>query len=352
MWRTSWLGAVLLFSSSAGVAPARPLLRSPERAARALAGTLVAYTKHHGGDRRIWSAVLGEWRDLYVYLPPGYDPHRQYPVLLWLHGIAQDERAFVDNGLLAFDAAIACGRLPPTIIAMPDGSYKGRPGLLGPQTLWLNSDVGLYEDYLVRDVWAFVQAHYPVVPVRQGHVIGGYSGGAAAAYRVAIKYRAEFGVVFGLSGPLNARWMDCRGRYFANFDPCCWGWRTDFSRGRAPVGRFAGGAVVVRLRSFVYPLFGRGPESLPQIIANNPIEMLDEYGVRPGALAMFVAYGGRDEFNIDAQVESFVYRARQLGLEVTAVCDRRGRHRLREAEKFLPRLIDWLAPLVMPYSPY
>ena len=349
MRRMPWLAAALLFLLP-DAAGAGPLRRSQDQAPR-LAGRLVDHTDNGRVDRRIWAPTLGEKRDLYVYLPPGYDPRRCYPVMLWLHGVAQDERAFVDDGLFDFDAAMACGRLPPMIIAIPDATRTGRPNLIGPHTLWLNSNLGPYEDYLVRDVWGFVKTHYPIRPEREAHVLGGFSGGAAAAYRVAIRHREEFGVVFGISGPLNIRWMDCHGRYFAKFDPSCWGWRTDISRGREPVGRFYGGAVMVRIRGLFYPLFGRQPESLQEMIWNNPIEMLDLYDVRPGELAMFAAYGGRDEFNIDTQTRSFVYHARQRGLCVTVACDPRGRHRLREAEKFLPRVIAWLAPRVAPYSP-
>src|SRR4051794_16933945 len=107
---TPWLGAVLLLPLLAPAAGAQPLLRNPDRAARRLAGTLVDHTRNHGPDRRIWSPTLGEWRDLYVYLPPGFDPHQRYPVMIWLHGIGEDETSFVGDGLLAFDAAIACGR--------------------------------------------------------------------------------------------------------------------------------------------------------------------------------------------------------------------------------------------------
>ncbi len=351
MRATCWLGAVLLLALFAPAAGAQRLIRNPERAARRLAGTLVEYTRTHGADRRIWSPTLGERRDLYVYLPPGFDPGRCYPVLIWLHGIAQDETSFTGDGLLAFDAAIACGRLPPLIIVIPDGSYTGRAGLLSPRPLWLNSNLGPFEDYLVHDVWPFVQAHYPIRPEREAHILGGFSGGAGAAFRVAIRYREQFGVVFGISGPLNVRWLDCRGRYFGNFDPGCWGWRTDVRRGREVVGRFLGGAVAVRVRQLFYPLFGRGPESLEDLIVNNPIEMLDLHAVQPGELAMFVAYGERDQFNLDAQNESFIYHARQLGLAVEVACDPRGRHNLVGAEKFLPRIIAWLAPQVAPFSP-
>ena len=48
-------------------------------------GTVVAYTKSKAGDYRIASEVLGQKRDLLVYLPPGYAPTRAYSMILWMH---------------------------------------------------------------------------------------------------------------------------------------------------------------------------------------------------------------------------------------------------------------------------
>lgn len=351
MWRTLWIAAVLLPPLAAPPTGAQPLIHNPERAARRLSGTLVDYTRRHGADRRIWSPILGERRDLYVYLPAGFDPHQSYPVLIWLHGIDEDERTFVGDGLLLLDTAMACGQLPPMIVAIPNGNITGRGKLIGSRPLWFNSNLGPYEDYVVADVWGFVRAHYLIRPERQAHVLGGFSGGGAAAYRIAIRHREQFGAAFSVSGPLNIRWVDCHDRCLANFDPCCWGWRTDVSRGREPIGRFWGGIITVRLRQFVYPLFGRSSEALKALIVNNPIEMLDLYAVQPGELALFAAYGGRDEFNFDAQNESFLYRACQRGLCVEVACDARGRHLLVDAQKFFPRIIHWLSPLMAPYGP-
>src|SRR5687767_2948583 len=58
----------------------RPLLR---RTNHKLAGQVLDYTKNHGEDNRIWSNALCEKRDLYVYLPPCYDPKKAYPLILW-----------------------------------------------------------------------------------------------------------------------------------------------------------------------------------------------------------------------------------------------------------------------------
>ena len=165
-----------------------------------------------------------------------------------------------------------------------------------------------------------------------------------------MRHRHCFAVVFGIHPPLNTRWVDCHGRYFSKFDPCCWGW-LERMRGRAPVGRYAG-VLTIRLRSLVFPLFGRGPETIEHIRRENPIEVLDATGLREGELAMYVAYGGRDQLNIAAQAESFIYRARcQRGLTVAVGHDPRGRHNRRTARRLLPGILDWLAPLLAPYAP-
>lgn len=316
---------------------------------RQLAGTLVGYIARHGSDHRIWSPVLGEYRELYIYLPPGYDPHRRYPAMLWLHGIAEDEDTFPADGLRQLDAAIADGRLPPLIVVIPDGTTNGKQRLGGPQPMFLNSKLGRYEDYVLEDIWGFALEHYPICPERTAHIIGGFSGGGAAAFRIAIKHPDMFAIVFGGSPPLNVRWVDCRGRYFANFDPNCWGWRTDL-RGHEVVGRFYG-VVTIRLGRLLFPLYGRGPDALEAMARQNPIEMLDTYDVQPGELSMLVAYGGHDQFNIDAQVESFVYHARRRGLHVTVLRAPHGRHNLRLSERFFPQIVDWLAPQIAPAQP-
>jgi S-formylglutathione hydrolase FrmB len=191
---------------------------------------------------------------------------------------------------------------------------------------------------------------FPIRPERDAHAILGASLGGGAAYNKAFKYPDRFRVVVGLFPPLNLRWLDCRGHYRGNFNPCCWDWRTDFDRRRTVIARFYG--IPVYLRSILNPLYGRGnPDTLPSIIRNNPIEMLDLYDVRPGQFEMYVAYGGKDQFNIDAQVQSFLYVARQRGLEVGVGYDPNGKHNVRTAEKLLPGIIAWLAPRLAPFAP-
>lgn len=352
MQRIAWLAALLLLAALASPAWSVDGRKHLDAINRGLAGHLDDHTNNHGTDRRIWSSALSEYRDLYVYLPPGYDPHQRYPLLIWLHGLYEDERNFIRyGGLKIFDEAMAAGKLPPFLIAIPDGTLSGNPTLFGVNPLWLDSQAGPFESYLLEDVVGFVLSHYPIRPEREAHVLGGFSGGGGSAFRLAIKYRADVGACFGLSPPLNVRWLDCHGHYFAPFRPDCWGWRTSVSRGSEVLARFYG-IITIRLRHVVYPLYGEGPEAVASMSRNNPIEMLGNEHVRPGELQMYVAYGGCDQFNIQAQVESFLYRARQLCLAVGVGYDPHGHHNFSvTGRRLLPGVLEWLGPILAPYCP-
>jgi S-formylglutathione hydrolase FrmB len=314
-----------------------------------LKGRILDYTFNHGKDNRIYSPALDEKRDMYVYLPPGYDPHLSYPLLFLLHGIGLDEAAFL-KGVDLFDDAMACGTMPSMIIVAPDGSLRGKPTLLNGGSFYVNSRAGRFEDYVMQDVWCFMHTHFAIRPERDAHVMAGASMGGFGAYNLSIKYRDRIGLVIGIFPPLNLRYLDCHGRYFGKFDPSCLGWRTIYQPFH-PVARFAHGLITIRERRLIKPLYGRDRHAMDRIAAENPVEMLDTYCVKPGELQMFVAYVGHDAFNIDSQVESFLYIARSKGFTVSSVYDPEGKHNIASARKLLPSVIAWLAPRVQPYSP-
>ncbi len=359
MNRNAWLGALLV--SVLILVPARPAAAANlpglswwgtpdlDRLNHRIGGHVFDYTHNHGANRRIWSAALGQRRDLYVYVPPGFDPQQRYPLIVWLHGFAQDEKSFLQYVVEPLDRTILAGQLPPVIVAAPDGSISGEPDRMRAGSFFLNSKAGAFEDFVMQDVWNFVLEHYPIRPEREAHVLAGVSMGGGAAYNLAIKYRDRFKVVVGFYPPLNTRWLDCHGHYFGNFDPCCWGWRTDFSNGNETVGRFYL-VYKIPLKDLIEPLYGRGPQVAYLVSLQNPIEMIDRLDLREGQLSMYVAYGGKDQFNIDAQVESFLYRARQRGLTVTVGYSPRGRHNIHTARRLFPGMVEWLAPQLAPYA--
>jgi pimeloyl-ACP methyl ester carboxylesterase len=314
-----------------------------------LHGRVLDYTHNHGADNRIWSQALCQRRDLYVYLPPCFDPALQYPILLYLHGFTQDETHFLENLVPLFDQAIVEGRLPPCLVACPDGSIPGKPAFFNSASFYVNTNAGAFEDYLIHDVWPFLLAHFPIRPEREAHVLIGASMGGTGAFNLAFHYPDQFRSIIGIFPAVNLRWTDCRGHYRGDFDPCCWGWRT---RGKPHevAGRFYG-VISVRFKVLLTPLFGRGPQVIDGLARINPIELLDVCDVQPGMFDMYLGYGDRDQFNIDAQVESFAYRARQRGLTVAVDVEPGAKHDLAAGKLLFPRAVAWVAPLIAPYSP-
>src|SRR5207247_539560 len=73
-------------------------------------------------------------------------------------------------------------------------------------------------------------------------------------------------------------------------------------------------------------------------------------GLHDGDLEMYVAYGGHDEFNIDAQVESFLYLAKCRGITVGVGYDPHGHHDYATARRLIPGIIEWLGPRLAPYG--
>jgi predicted esterase len=313
-----------------------------------LQGSILDYTHNHGTDRRIYSPALGERRDLYVYLPPGYDPNRAYPAMILLHGVAQDEQFFLRVAPL-FDAAMACGQLPPFIIVAPDGSIPGRPAIWRGASFYLNSEAGRFEDWIVCDVWNFLKANFRIRPQREAHILCGGSAGGFGAYNLGFKHRDQFKILAGFLPALNVRYENCHGRYFAPFDPNCTALR-ERSHPWQPVARYFG-VIAIREKQLYRPLFDRDPNAIHRLALENPVEMLHRLDIRPGELDMFIAYGGRDEFNIEAQVRSFLYVARQRGLRVEVVYDPLGHHTPSTALRLFPDFVRWLGPLLRTYEP-
>lgn len=309
---------------------------------RRIKGRVVDHTSNHASDNRMWSRSLHQWRDLYIYLPPGYKKSECYPIMIFMHPFAQDERTFL-RMIPTIDDAIACGKLPPLIVVAPDGSLDGKGCLTQPGSFFLNSNAGSYEDFVLQDVWDFVTHRYPIRTERNAHILCGISMGGFSAFNLGIRHRDAFGIVIGMHPPLNLRWADVDGNPRAKFDPRRWGWRTGFDSPNEIVANY-GAALKVKLGPILHPVFGVGDEALVNISENNPLELVLKTKLRNGDLSMFVGYGGRDEYNIDAQCDSFLYFAKFRGLGVAVAFEPDGRHDGITALKLAPSAIRWLAP--------
>ena len=324
------------------------LLGELKRVNRSIQGQVLDFTSNHGHDRRIWSAALGEKRDLYVYLPPGYDGKKKYPLAIFLHGASQDEQVFLTSMAKEFDEAIVAGHVPPFIVAAPDGSSMGRPSFLKMATFFANTDAGRYEDYLMEDVWNFLFANFAIRPEREAHALIGVSMGGSAAFTQAIKHKDKIKIAMGFLPALNPRWVDCHDRYETPFDPNCWGWRSK-CHPMEVVGR-PKALLVIRFHNLYGHLIGHGPDAMAKLSRFNPIEVMEQYNLKPGELDLFVGYGGKDEFNITAQAESFLYRAKERKIPIGVCFDPEGRHDEESGRRLMPAALRWVTPLIQPYS--
>jgi pimeloyl-ACP methyl ester carboxylesterase len=341
--RTSiWLGmaAVVLIPATTN---AGPLCRDEVTKVNArISGRVVDYTHNHGYDRRFFAPCLNEKRDMYVYLPPGFNPNLQYPVMIYLHGILDDEKGFLAHVVQPLDEAIACGKLPPMIVAAPDGSLCPDNNRFEPGSFFINGPRGDFQDFIICDVWNFLINHYPIRPEARAHILAGVSMGGFGAYNIALKHRDTFGIVVGVLPVLNVRWMDCKGDYMADFDPYNWGWRNTAYDPNEVVGSFMHDLVKLRMKDLLYPAFGEGCDGMCRASCENPIELIDRTWLKPGELDMYIGYARNDEFNLDAQAESFIYLAKSRGICPTVLCDENGHHNELTAARMMPDIICWL----------
>jgi pimeloyl-ACP methyl ester carboxylesterase len=285
-----------------------------------LSGRVVDFTHNHGADQRLYSAILGQPRDLYVYVPPGYSPARAYPLVLWLHGAFGDEHSFLDQAELEYlDAMIVHGHLPPMIVACPDGTYGGENHLRSDHSLYLNGRRGRMQDHLLCEVLPFLMTRFSVLADRRGHAVIGVSAGGAGALNLALKHPESFGAAVAVAGAANLRYDNLQGNYFADFDPATYRWKSVY-RPDEIIAEYAAGLVRIRAERFIEPVFGEGPEVVPWVANENPADLLFRLPL-PVETPILLCYGGRDQFNMDAQGASFAWLARCLGLHVDIIYD-------------------------------
>jgi len=280
---------------------------------------------------------------MYVYLPPGYDPARRYPLLIWLHSYTDDECEFAKHVAPVIDAAVACGDLPPLVVAAPDGSIKGNSHWFATGSWYVNSCRGRFADYVAHDVVNFMEANFAVCRDRAGHAIAGFSMGGFGAYSIGLQHADKFHVVGGIAPPLNMRYSGRDGDYRSDFVPNGTPLREGY-RSLEVIGSFYGGLMKVRAFMVVKPVWGRGNEAAARVSPDNPIEILDRLNVQPGQQDYFVAYGQSDELNIDAQAESFLHEARRRGIPVETRADPCGDHSVKYMLSVLPDFFAWLKP--------
>ena len=133
-----------------------------------------------------------------IYLPDAYtrEPQRHFPVLYYLvgysgrvstHAAAESFRGFMDQ-------CIAEGSVRPMIVVVSSGDNKYRG------SFYVNSStMGNWDDFIVRDVVGYVDAHYRTIASAEHRGIAGHSMGGFGALTLGFRHPDVFSVIYALS---------------------------------------------------------------------------------------------------------------------------------------------------------
>jgi S-formylglutathione hydrolase FrmB len=179
----------------------------------------------------LWSQALGTRKQFVVYLPASYgrEPARRYPVAYYLHGLWGSEWDWVRAGRLnaAMDSLVARGA-PEMIVVMPDGddswytTWNTLPAYQEcrrakrrepPESYcvpWPH-----YDDYIARDLVAYVDSSYRTIPDRAYRAIAGLSMGGLGAVSLALAYPDVWSAAASHSGVLSPLYVAADSGYGA-----------------------------------------------------------------------------------------------------------------------------------------
>ncbi len=138
-------------------------------------------------------------REVSVYLPPGYDAGAQrYPVVYLLHGYTGDNRGWMTPGYVGLpemmDRLIEQHAIEPMIIVMPN-AFNRFGG-----SFYTNSELsGNWEDFIARDLVAYIDAHYRTLAGVDKRGIAGHSMGGYGALRIGMDHPEVFSAAYGMS---------------------------------------------------------------------------------------------------------------------------------------------------------
>ncbi|MGB2876402.1 MAG: alpha/beta hydrolase-fold protein [Gaiellaceae bacterium] len=149
----------------------------------------------------VWQGVIpnpevrGTSRPTVVYVPPQFSLDQRYPVVYLLHGFPGSPYGYVTMLSQRADEMISAGHLAPFIAVIPPAGLTAR----------FNGEwTGVWEDYLVRQVVPWTDAHLPTIPHARDRVVGGLSAGGYGAVDIGLRHPRLFGTLEAWSGTFTA----------------------------------------------------------------------------------------------------------------------------------------------------
>ena len=161
----------------------------------------------HGSVDVNWrrsQVINGQTRQIFVYLPPGYEnnPRQRYPVLYLLHGNGDTAESWTQAGSanLILDNLIAEKKARPMIVVMPLGHAVpfGSPREIAAK------NTPLMEEYLLKEIMPWAEAKYRIAAGRQNRALAGLSMGGGQTLNIGFAHLNLFsalGVFSSAPGP-------------------------------------------------------------------------------------------------------------------------------------------------------
>ena len=213
------------------------------------------------------SASLGRAVRYAVSLPPSYDvkTKQRYPLVIFLHGLFNDERDWEKEGIETKLAALrTAGKVGDYVVAMPYGA----------NSFYLNGKDGTrYEDAVVKDFLPFIEGKYRTQADARHRLIEGISMGGYGALLIAFKHPELFTGVVAHSAAL--------------FDSLP-------QPPAAPTDRYGGFRYNLATK-----LFGAPPDA-EYFQSNNPLYLAKANAAKIKNLKIYFDVGEQDRYGFDA----------------------------------------------------
>ena len=153
----------------------------------------------------IQSEILGEAMPITVYLPKEFkqNPERHFPVLYLLHGLTDNERAWMDKGQMdrVADELMASGESEQMVIVMP---CAGGADIRNVWNGYFNMEGWNYEDFFFQELLPSVEQKYRAGGKREQRAVAGLSMGGGGSVNYAMRHPDMFCACYAMSAWLES----------------------------------------------------------------------------------------------------------------------------------------------------
>jgi S-formylglutathione hydrolase FrmB len=296
-------------------------------------------------------------RELFVYLPPGYESSEtRYPTAYLLHEMGKGAAGLIEPStegrrwspplVDVLDPVFGRMGVAPMIVVVPDGATRYG------HSQWVDSPVcGRYEQYVVSDVVDYVDRHFRTDAREDRRGVLGFSSGGAGAWHLAARNPHVFSAMAMLSGDslFELSLKPMLYRYLDSIWP------------EAPDGPAEGNDISFTVHSYAScyspnpskpPYFVDLPISHPSGELNedawaswltfDPVESVDRYMENLSRLrGVMLDVGVSDDFNIHWGHRLLSHRLRSAGI-VHEVRENSGNHGGRSLER-IQMALSWMS---------